>query len=167
MAKQRYGEGDWFAVPLGSLGYAVGVVARIGSLTFGFFFGPARSTLPTIDDVRSLHPDDAVVAGRFGALGLRGGRWPVLGRLDDWDRDQWSMPPLIRHEADSGRTFAVTYDDDDPGRLVGEVFVETSAADERHRDGVMGDGFVEKPLARKFGLTDWDRIGVGRSRQCP
>ncbi len=29
MAKQKYEEGDWFAVPLRNGGYALGVVARL------------------------------------------------------------------------------------------------------------------------------------------
>lgn len=50
--KLNYKEGDWFAVPLGGAGYALGLVARVGrrGVTFGYFFGPRRVTLLCVGD---------------------------------------------------------------------------------------------------------------------
>ena len=75
-------EGDWFAVPLRTDGFAVGVVARAGTggVLLGYFFGPRRQAQAGIDDVRHLRPEQAVLVGRFGHLGLTGGTWPLLGR---------------------------------------------------------------------------------------
>lgn len=91
MARVNYREGDWFAAPLREGGYAVGVVARANpkAALLGYFFGPRRVGLPSLDDVVDLKPDDPVLVGKFGHLGLTKGTWPILGRLEDWDRAPW------------------------------------------------------------------------------
>jgi hypothetical protein len=122
MAKLDYHEGDWFAVPLGQGGYALGIIARTSQLgvLLGYFFGPRRAELPTLDDVTGLRPDAAVWITRFTDHGLRGRRrsgivWPILGRLDDWDRSAWPLPVFARLDSRTGHAFRVYYGGDDPG----------------------------------------------------
>jgi len=99
-------EGDWIAVPLRGGGYATGVIARMkGMQLFGYFFGPKRDDVPQLGELSGLGPDDAVLVGAFGGLGLKGGDWPVLGRFGNWDRADWPFPSLVRYEELTARRF--------------------------------------------------------------
>jgi hypothetical protein len=148
MAKAKYGEGDWFAVPLRTGGYAVGLVARANpdGVLLGYFFGPRCEELSSLKGVQGLTPDGAVLVGKFGHLGLRNGKWPVLGRLAGWNRTAWPMPIFVRYEELTGRSFKVIYDDNDPNRLLREERIDPGVAEQGPKDGLMGAGFVEKLL---------------------
>ena len=74
-----------------------------------------------LSDVELLRPENAIHVQRFGHLGLQQGTWPLLGRLAGWDRSASPMPTFVRYEELSGRSFRVTYDSDDPNRLVREI----------------------------------------------
>ena len=152
MAKVNYREGDWFAVPLREGGYAVGVVARANpkAALLGYFFGPRRVDLPSLDDVADLKPDEAVLVGKFGHLGLTKGTWPILGRLEDWDRAEWSMPLFVRYEELTGLSFRVLYDDD-PNKLIREEQAAPGEGEQGPKDGSMGEGFAEKVLTSLLG----------------
>jgi hypothetical protein len=144
----RYSEGDWVAVPLRDGGFATGVIARAnpkGAL-LGYFFGPRHAFVPSLGEVARLQPTDAVLVGKFGHLGLVGGQWPILGRLEGWDRSKWPMPVFVRYEELTGRSLKVFYDDDDPNKLVREEQVRPGEAEQGPKDGLMGAGFAEKAL---------------------
>jgi hypothetical protein len=144
----NYREGDWFAVPLRNGGYAVGVVARANpkAALLGYFFGPRRADVPSLEDVADLKPGDAVLVGKFGHLGLTQGKWPILGRLEDWNRGHWSVPVFVRYEELTGRSFKVFYDDADPNKLLGEEQVAPGEGEQGPKDGLMGAGYAEKVL---------------------
>ena len=141
-------EGLWFAVPLRGGGYGAGLVARVnrGGVLLGYFFGPKRQDVPTLDAVAVLRPDDAVLVQRFGHLGLEQGTWPALGKLPDWDRTVWPMPVFVRFEELSGRSLHVYYDDDDPNRIIRETQVAPGTAEHGPRDGLFTAGAAEKVL---------------------
>lgn len=146
----RYAEGDWFAVPLRDGGYGVGLLARSnpkGAL-LGYFFGPKRQAVPSLDDVAPLKVGDSVLIGRFGHLGLKNGVWPIVGRAGTWDRVAWPTPVFFRFEELTGRWFLMFYDDDDPLRLLREEQVPAAATQGLPQDGLMGAGFVEMSLSR-------------------
>lgn len=153
VASHTYAEGDWFAVPLRTDGFAIGIVVRANpeGVLLGYFFGPRRAELPSIADAAGLLPEQAVLIGRFGHLGLRGGSWPLLGREPGWDRSTWPTPIFIRFEELTGRSFHVRYDDADPGHLIGESLVAPGSAEQGPTDGLMGAGFVELRLTRLLG----------------
>jgi hypothetical protein len=150
MAKVKYREGDWFAVPLRDGGYGAGLIARAspGGVLLGYFFGPLRSEVPELEDVRELRPADAVLVRRLGHLGIMQGRWPLLGRVDDWDRREWPTPVFIRYEELTGRSFRVFYDDNDPNRVLRYEQVAPGEAEQGPKDGLMGAGFAEGALTR-------------------
>lgn len=150
MAAVRYAEGIMFAVPLRDHGVAAGLLARANpsGVLFGYFFGPRRTDPPTLESCAELSPGEAVLVGRFGHLGLRGGTWPVLGPLPGWERARWGIPPLIRYEEPTGRTFQVHYDDGDPNHVLREVQVSPGIAEHGPKDGAMGAGFVELRLTK-------------------
>lgn len=145
-------EGKWFAVPLGGAGgYAIGIVARASrsSILAGYFFGPRRDSLPTLADVRDLTPATSILQGMFGYLGLRDGTWPILGRQDDWRREEWPMPILFRQEPLRGIITRVIYDSDDPSKQV-RTEVMPKGSPITPKDGMMGAGFVESVLTKKL-----------------
>jgi hypothetical protein len=145
-----YSEGDWFAVPLGGGGFAVGLVARANprkAALLGYFFGPRRDELPDFKDVASLTSGAAVLVGICSHLGLSDGLWPILGRDPAWNREAWPMPVMIRHEELTGRYFRVYRDEED---LVERIREERIAPEEAEgpEDIGMGAGFVESRLTR-------------------
>jgi hypothetical protein len=150
MAKVKYREGDWFAVPLRCGGFGVGLIGRAnpGGVLLGYFFGPPRSEVPKLEDVAGLRPGDAMLVGKFGHLGIVQGKWPLLGRLDGWDRRDWPTPAFVRYEELTGRSFRVFYDDDDPNRVLREEQVAPGEAEQAPTDGLMGAGFAEGALTR-------------------
>lgn len=143
--RARYQEGDWFAVPLRTDGFAVGVVARSSpkGVLLGYFFGPKRSGVPTTAEVQDLTPEAAAAVRKFGHLGLRDGKWPIIGRLPGWDRTSWPIPTMVRYEELTGRTLRVHYDPDDPNRVLSEEVVQPGTAEQGPRDGLAGAGFME------------------------
>ncbi len=151
--KLPYKEGDWFGVPLADGGYAVGLIARSrrgGKALFGYFFGPRRSQLPSLTDIRDLTPADAILIGKFGDLGLYTGEWPIIGHSEPWERKAWPMPPLIRVDEFSGKTWKVEYSEDDPSLMVQETPCDAKEAHRFPRDRAMGSGAVALRLTKLF-----------------
>ena len=145
MATHKYGEGDWFAVPLRESGFADGILARTNrrGVLLGYFFGPRRDDVPTLEEFSTFKPQNAILISKFGHLGLKQGQWPNLGSIDGWDRNEWPMPVFVRYEELTGRSFNVFYDDDDPNKLLREQRISPGPAEQGPKDGLMGAGFVE------------------------
>lgn len=152
MAKLKYREGDWFAVPLRAGGFGIGLIARANhsGILLGYFFGPRRAGVPSLKEVQNQRPSDACLVGRFGHLGIVQGQWPIFGRLEGWERSAWPMPVFLRREELTGRALNVFYSDDDPGRVVREESIQVSFVIQP-KDGLMGAGFVEKVLTTTLG----------------
>ena len=143
--KLNYAEGTWFAVPLLSGGFGVGVVARTtskGRVILVYLFGPKRESVPALSEVIGLDPMVAVKVARIGDLNLINGEWPILGRSPSWQRSRWPMPQFVRSDELSRRAWIVFYSDDDPNRDIREEPVPygTSALG---RNSVIGAGGVE------------------------
>ncbi len=149
----NYAEGDWFAVTLKDVGYAVGVVARSDGtgLNLGYFFGPRYHEVPTTADVAALDPSDAILVGRFGDLQLIRGEWPIIGRAANWDRTQWPMPVFFRQPPLTGVDFLVYYDDDDPSERIRIERVDGGVPAGAQPDRMMGAGSVERHLTSSLG----------------
>jgi len=142
--------GDWFSIPLRPGGFGLGLIARGGenSVLFGYFFGPKREHLPTLDEAKSLKPREAVLLARFGDLGLQNGRWHLIGRLLSWNMREWPMPSFVRRDIVSGKLSLVTYDEKNPSL---EVKVERATPEECKwlpADGLSGYGAIEIKLTR-------------------
>lgn len=145
----KYGEGTWFAVPLRTQGYAVGLIAGQGArgVLLGYFFGPARVDIPALADMELLKPEGAAAVLRFGDLHLRDGAWPLIGQSRAWRRAAWPIPVFGRYEELSGRHLQVTFPDDFPPRGR-EVAVDERRAAGLPRDDLYGAGAVELALTR-------------------
>jgi hypothetical protein len=145
MRKLNYEEGDVFAVPLRTGGFALGLVARMpksGKVLFGYFWGPARTALPEPKDLPELHPRDALFGKMFSDLGLIKKEWPILTSLPGWKRAHWPMPKFLRQSPLSKRAWLVTYADDDPNQVSSEdpcAFDVTGY----EKDGLLGSGATE------------------------
>jgi hypothetical protein len=147
----KYAEGDWFAVPLRNGGFASGVISRAmprkEGILIGYFFGPRRATVPSLETMADLAPPQALFVRRFGHLGLLHGTWPLLGRLDSWDRGEWHARVFGRYEELTGRSFKITYDDSDPNMIVHRESVDRTDLANLPRDGLLGAGAVERTLS--------------------
>ena len=150
MKKRPYKEGAWFAIPLEGGGFATGLVARCtpkGGLCLAYLFGPVRERIPTLDDVKSLRRQDAAKVWHVGDSHLMKGKWPLVGHLDSWERDEWPSPQFVRIDPLGQSKWRVTYSDVDTNEVVGEEripFAESGYETSR----VCGSLYVEKVLRR-------------------
>lgn len=146
--KKEYEEGDWFAVPLRNGGQAIGLVVRANKdgIILGYFFGPRFVTVPTLDDVRDIKSAPPILVRRFGHLGLISGEWTIIGKLPEWAKDKWPTPAFCRYEELTGRSFKVTYDDDDPNRVTAVDEITPGIAEQLPKDGLSGAGAIERKL---------------------
>ncbi len=143
-----YSDGDWFAVPLREDGgYGVGVVARHDRRggVIGYLFNLRSDDVPTLDDVSSFRSAEAIRVMRFGDLGLIKGQWPILGRLETWQPDDWPIPDFGRREP-TGRAFRVVYSAEDLRGPVREEPITEDDCDKLPRDALSGAGAVERVL---------------------
>lgn len=121
--KANYCEGTWIAVPLKRGGFALGVIARAtkrGALLC-YFFGPRREVLPSLEDARSLRPEEAVRVIRAGDLHLLEAKWPILGELSEWNRSEWPVPRFVRRDPLSKRAWRVELSEKDLLTVVRET----------------------------------------------
>ncbi|MGO1069768.1 Imm26 family immunity protein [Lysobacter sp. CA199] len=119
----KYKEGTCFLVPLEDEGFSVGVIARTskrGCAILTYHFAPRYEVAPALDDLAPLDPRMPILIARTGNLNLKSGRWPVLGTVDGWARYDWPMPLFLRTEPITNRRLAVSYSEEEPGKLVGE-----------------------------------------------
>lgn len=148
--RQIVDEGTWFAVPLRSRGFAIGVVARTssgGGVVLSYFFGDVWEQPPPLKDVKHLMPESAVRILRVGDLGLIAETWPVIGRDPNWQRSEWKVPEFVRRDELSRKAWKVVYSDCDANVVVSEVrtaYEETGL----ERDAVLGAGAAEIVLTR-------------------
>jgi len=150
MAKQKYEEGDWFAVPLRNGGYALGVVARLdgnGGI-IGYFFGPKYYAPPSLDEVTDKTASNAILVSNFGDLGLRRGKWKRIGKDPRWDRNQWPIPPFVRTDAVSGVHRKAIYTEDNLNTERALLPCSLVEAATLPRDGIAGYGAVEIKLTK-------------------
>lgn len=123
-AKVVFDEGTWFAVPLRSGGFAVGVVARAtpgGGVVLAYFFRSLWDRPPSLDEIKGLKPQAAIRVLRVGDLGLVDGTWPVIGRDQSWHRGEWPSPLFLRRDDLSRRAWSVQYSDRDPNLVESET----------------------------------------------
>ncbi len=110
--KLNYEEGSVFVFPLREGGFARGVVARMNGKgrVFGYFFGPKLASMgdATMD---GLEPEKAIWLRDFGDPGFLKDEWKVLGKLPNWQREEWPMPPLSRIDERENRAWLAYYDD--------------------------------------------------------
>ncbi len=153
MAKLPYSEGSVFAIPLRSGGYALGVVSRKskrGNSILCHFFGPRLEHVPEVRDDWEMTASNAVAVARVGDLGLYDRSWPVLGRFENWNRDEWPMPQFVSEDPLTGKLWLVDYDDNDPGARIGRTRIDAWPP-RAVRDGLWGSGAAEIKVDKLLG----------------
>ena len=130
-------------------GYAYGVVARKHkNVILAYFFGPITRNVPSIQSIVKSRADQAALVGKTGDLGLKKGHWPLLGSSSPWLRHEWPIPAFVRYEELTGRSYRVTYSDDNPNAVPSEILIEPGAAEQGPPDGLMGYGYAEIVLEK-------------------
>lgn len=142
-----YRDGTWFAVPLRTSGYGLGLVARHDGRggVIGYFFNAHHDKVPLLASVSGTRPADAMLVLRFGDLGLIDNEWPILGELDGWRPEEWPMPVFGRRDM-SGRAYRVIYSADNLGGPVREEQITDDECNKLPSDGLDGAGSVELVL---------------------
>jgi hypothetical protein len=154
--KQSYQEGSWFAVPLLDGGYGWGLVARLSpgsKIMLAYLFGPKLARLPSLEELNTLRPQDAVKVLRCGDMALASGHWRVLGEIDIWDPAMWPVPQFLRRADALKRAWRVTYSDADPSRSEREESVpyDTQGLE---TDSLYGYGSAELLLTKLLEAPD-------------
>jgi hypothetical protein len=150
VARQRYRDGDWFAVPLGDGTYALGRIARSKSgIVFGYFFGPPLDHVPSLDEVGSRTAADSVTQMLFSHLGLRDGEWPVLGQTE-WNPEEWPLVEFERRIDD--KLYAVRWNEETLNDEISSVRLDPSEAGQRPSDALAGAGAAVARLRRALGV---------------
>ena len=147
--KLPYENGTWFAVPLRTGGFAIGIVARNDGkgIVVGYFFGTRHKVLPTISDIQKLLPDQAILVCRFGNLGLLDKGWPILGKSQTWSATQWPIPVFARFDGiNDDIAWKVSYSDD--LSLVSENSTSAENAIQLPSNGLFSAGAVEIRLTK-------------------
>jgi hypothetical protein len=150
----RYNEGQWFAIPLGKGGYAIGVIVRGSYKTkggLGYFFGPKYPNIPEDQETWEKRPEDAVLIGKFGDLGIFDGSWPLISSTRPFSREEWPVPEFGKKDLlIPGKGYIRRYEYNERGErtLIKQTVVDIKEIQGLPKDGVMGAGLVE------FRLTD-------------
>jgi hypothetical protein len=95
----KYQEGQWFAVPLRSVGYGIGIIVRGEYSTkggLGYFFGPKYHEVPKGVDTLSKNRDNALLICRFGDYGIVNGKWLLIENGKPFVREEWPVPKFHR-----------------------------------------------------------------------
>lgn len=127
---QQYREGDWFTVPVAKQDLVIGLVARRprrGTLFLGYFFGPARRSLPDTAELERLTAANAMFVCRLKDTALHRGFWRVIGGRTRWRHKDWPMPSFLRKEGLSGKAIRIEYHAEN--LTTPEREVEANAAD--------------------------------------
>ncbi|MBR0828437.1 immunity 26/phosphotriesterase HocA family protein [Bradyrhizobium manausense] len=148
--KLPYEEGSVFLVPVRPNGFLRGVVTRStsrGRVLVGYFFGPRvdEQRLATVND---LDPQGALARIRFGDLGLINGEWPILGKVERWDRTEWPTPDFVRRDPISNKAWLIRYSDADPLRSTSERLPNYDDFNVLGHDGLYGAGAAEAFLSK-------------------
>lgn len=146
-----YKEGQWFAVPLRTGGYAPGIIARGGPKFkggLGYFF-PMRFDQPPLgQDVAQLNAAQAILITWFGDRGIKEGRWPLIVIDRPFNREDWPVPRFGRVDM-FDHAWITEYSQDDDGRAlyVTEKRASMTEISDLPEDGTASAGYVEVKLA--------------------
>jgi hypothetical protein len=126
------------------------MVARLSpgsKIMLAYLFGPKLARLPSVEELNTLRPQDAVKVLRCGDMALASGHWRVLGESAAWDPAMWPVPQFLRRADALKRAWRVTYADADPSRSEREESVpyETEGLD---ADSLYGYGSAELLLTK-------------------
>jgi hypothetical protein len=125
MSKIPSAEGTSFAVPLPTGGYGLGVVARRRKNKMLAYFSAERCpSTPTLQAAAGLKAPDAVLVALVSVMAISEGKWPVIGHLKDWHREDWPIPDFHRYSDTLETYYRVHYSGDTLDERPSEVEME-------------------------------------------
>lgn len=151
----KYSEGQWFAVPLKTGGYALGIIVRGNYKTkggLGYFFGPRYKEVPDERETWLKKPSDAILITWFGDLGIIWGRWPLIPSTRPFRREEWPVPKFQRIDAlNPAKGWLVEYSQEVAG--IGELPIRETYCDAKElmelpKDSLLGYEAVEIVLTK-------------------
>lgn len=138
--------GDLFVVTRGDRQIALGLVARGGRRLskLGYFF--RIELYNNVGDAANLtlESGQSVWVAMFGHMHIFRGKWPIIGKLKGFSREDWPMPVFAHHHDGFNIDYIRTYDEDNLLQGLGSwradqvpVLIDTSFVVE---DGFAGAG---------------------------
>jgi hypothetical protein len=150
----KYNEGQWFAIPLRTSGYGLGIIVRGSYKTkggLGYFFGPKYGNLPGEETTCQKDSREAVLIAKFGDLGIITGRWPLIQSSSPFSREEWPVPKFgIAASLMPNKGIIREYDLNDfrHQRLISEIVVDIKEIVGLPEDVEMGGGAIEIRLTK-------------------
>jgi hypothetical protein len=148
----KYGEGQWFAVPLRKGGYALGIIVR-GSYKskggLGYFFGPKYAEIPDDKATWEKDPRVTVLITRFSDLGIINGSWPLIQSTRPFSPEEWPIPKFgLEISLMPGKGYIREYKQKATGEWVlhKETLVEVKDIVNLPKDSFLGGGAIEIKL---------------------
>lgn len=153
--KINYEVGSVFVIPLNDARSALGIVARMDGrgIILGYFFDGEASGVCSLDAIRDKKPENAILIGRFGDLGLLTGQWEILGKHPEWRREEWPVPRFVRTDCLTGERRLISYSEDTLDEYREEKIRGERDTCQYPEDGVFGYIAVEIRLRQILGLT--------------
>jgi hypothetical protein len=138
--RNRIVAGDVSAIPLPHGGFAAAVVCAINrrrELAVLRVYGPRAPAVDALPQPGALAPADAIAVRRASSLRMDSGDWPVIGRIEPFNLNQWRAVAFLRPEPGRRNLVVVEYDPKDPVRVVRER-AATAADSGLPSDGAAG-----------------------------
>ena len=151
-SKANYELGTWVAIPLPEAGYTIGIIVGGDSgsgVLLGYFFPELFSKPPALQNLKNKTAAGAVLIAWFGDLGIRQGRWPILGKEKSFERQDWPVPSFGRVDATNPQKGYVTeYNLETPikGQPVRETRCNSEELLDLPYDGLYGATALEAKL---------------------
>jgi hypothetical protein len=99
-----------------------------------------------MEAVSFVHPRQALRVVRFGDPFLLNGKWPIIGKLRNWERGLWPMPDFVRKDDLTKTAWRVRYSEENLTQAILEAREPYDSALERA--AVFGPGAVELMLTK-------------------
>ncbi|WP_162794135.1 Imm26 family immunity protein [Runella rosea] len=144
MKKVVYKEGDIFLISLGDKIFTGLIVKRKekSKILLGYFWPIQINTgNDFLNTVLSIPP---ILIRQFSGLGFDLGRWKVIGRLLEWDSNNWPVPEFKKKDFFTNNYYAVQYDDD--LEFMNERLITFKEASHLFEDGLSGFEALETRL---------------------
>ena len=111
-----------FAMPLVDGGFVRGVVAHKGPrkpCMLAYYFAP-RLESPSLCTFEGIRPTMFACAIRCGVRALQDERWPIVGKVPSFNRDEWPVPLIDMGVSHNGQQIVGVLDKEDLLRFVDE-----------------------------------------------
>lgn len=127
-------------------GYALGLIARHykHSTLFYFFKGKYINRIEEIP-IESIEKDNILWVKLGGDGAFMKNAWPILGKLPEWDRDDWPIPTFKTKDILSGFPIVI-YLDENLEEVSRKRVTEEEASLIKWKNGIAGTVYIEEEL---------------------